>query len=70
MRRIWQGEGALKGRPARCSPCSELGASLSRTRHGSAMLGQKDPDRLKRRVERAAVAATVVEVIDEPSQAA
>jgi len=34
------------------------------------MLGQKDPDRLKRRVERAAVAATVVEVIDEPSQAA
>jgi hypothetical protein len=34
------------------------------------ILGQKDPERLERWVERAAVAASVAEVLDEPSQAA
>jgi len=34
------------------------------------ILGQKDPERLERWVERAAVAASVDEVIDEPSHAA
>ena len=33
------------------------------------ILGQKDPERLERWVERAAVAASVDEVIDESSQA-
>ena len=34
------------------------------------ILGQKDPERLERWVERAAVAASVDEVIDEPYQGA
>jgi hypothetical protein len=34
------------------------------------ILAQKDPERLERWVERAAVAASVADVIDEPSQAA
>ena len=34
------------------------------------ILAQKDPERLERWVERAAVAASVAEALDEPSQAA
>ena len=34
------------------------------------ILAQKDPERLERWVERAAVAASVAEVLDEPSRAA
>jgi hypothetical protein len=33
------------------------------------ILGQKDPERLERWIERAVVAASVDEVVDEPSQA-
>ena len=55
------------GALATCSPCSGFAASRCRTRRASASWPRRIPQRLERWLERAAIAASVADVIDEPS---